>query len=210
MRKRLVPIVNLVCALVATGAAQAQAANESTVFKSTCVACHGASGAGNEATHAPPLAGQDPDYLLRQLQNFRAGIRGSTASGSPGATMRAMAVSLPGGTNLAALARYAGHLPGAAQGRGPSEGPMAGKAYFAVCEACHGGRGQGNPQLSAPRLAGLPAWYVRQQLESFRTGERGADARDSLGQQMRSVVADGLSDEGAIEAVSAYVASLPR
>ena len=60
----------------------------------TCLACHGAAGEGNEALGAPRLAGQSDWYLLRQLQNFKKGVRGSDPTDTYGAQMRPMATLL--------------------------------------------------------------------------------------------------------------------
>ena len=38
-----------------------------------CAACHGANGMGNKALNSPSIAGQEPWYLERQLNNFKAG-----------------------------------------------------------------------------------------------------------------------------------------
>ena len=62
-------------------------------------------------------------------------------------------------------------------------------ARVQTCAACHGDRGQGNPALGAPRLAGQQADYLLQQLQGFKEGRRGYDASDSHGAQMRAVVA---------------------
>ncbi len=43
----------------------------------TCGTCHGARGGGVWTTHAPRLANMDDWYIKRQLENFKAGIRGS-------------------------------------------------------------------------------------------------------------------------------------
>lgn len=43
----------------------------------TCGTCHGADGRGVWSAHAPRIAGLNDWYLKRQLQNFKAGIRGS-------------------------------------------------------------------------------------------------------------------------------------
>lgn len=59
-----------------------------SLYKS-CAACHGSVGEGNESLSAPPLAGQSDWYLARQLNNFRAGIRGSANGDIHGATMQA-------------------------------------------------------------------------------------------------------------------------
>jgi cytochrome c oxidase subunit 2 len=60
-----------------------------------CASCHGADGKGNATLQAPRLTGMSDWYLLRQLESFRAGQRGNGAPDSPGARMRAMAMSLP-------------------------------------------------------------------------------------------------------------------
>ncbi len=43
----------------------------------SCAACHGASGQGNRGFNAPRLAGQNDWYLVRQLHNYRSGVRGA-------------------------------------------------------------------------------------------------------------------------------------
>jgi cytochrome c553 len=58
---------------------------------STCAACHGAAAQGNQALHAPMLAGRTDWYLATQLRNYRAGLRGTNPADSHGQQMRAMA-----------------------------------------------------------------------------------------------------------------------
>lgn len=86
--------------------------------------------------------------------------------------------------------------------------PHAGSAQYAVCAACHGAAGEGNPALNAPRLAGQEAWYLRRQIHAFRDGLRGAHERDTFGAQMRPFAAM-LADDAAIRNLAAYVQSLP-
>ena len=59
--------------------------------------------------------------------------------------------------------------------------PAAGAGQYAVCTACHGPSGEGNPALNAPRIAGQDAWYVRRQLHAFRDGR----ARRARGRHLR-------------------------
>jgi cytochrome c553 len=60
----------------------------------TCLACHGAKGEGNQALNAPPIA-QMPDwYLLTQLKNFKAGMRGTHPEDTSGKTMQPMSMTL--------------------------------------------------------------------------------------------------------------------
>jgi cytochrome c553 len=61
----------------------------------TCAACHGADGMGNQVLNAPPIAGSSDWYLLTQLKNFKAGIRGGNpAVDINGATMMGIATTL--------------------------------------------------------------------------------------------------------------------
>ena len=60
----------------------------------TCVACHGAEAKGNEALKAPTLKGLQDWYIVRQLKNFKAGIRGTHPQDVSGQTMRPMSMIL--------------------------------------------------------------------------------------------------------------------
>jgi len=71
-----------------------------------CAACHGEDARGNAALGAPALAGQADWYLLRQLEDFRAGRRGSSAQDVSGAQMRAMARSLANAQALRDVVSY--------------------------------------------------------------------------------------------------------
>ncbi|MDZ7668010.1 MAG: c-type cytochrome [Gammaproteobacteria bacterium] len=54
-----------------------------------------------------------------------------------------------------------------------------------TCVVCHGVELMGNRAVDAPKLAGLPAWYVRRQMEAFRNGWRGVHEDDVNGMEMR-------------------------
>jgi len=69
------------------------AAKGKTLYQ-TCVACHGAAGEGNKALNSPSIKGLPDWYLVRQLQNFKAGVRGAHAKDMYGAQMRPMAGTL--------------------------------------------------------------------------------------------------------------------
>ena len=55
----------------------------------TCATCHGERGRGNQSLNAPPLAGQNDWYLVRQLESYQAGRRGGVPGDIWGAQMRA-------------------------------------------------------------------------------------------------------------------------
>lgn len=78
----------------------------------------------------------------------------------------------------------------------------------AACAACHGAAGEGNEARSAPKLAGLDAGYMADELRKFRTGARGDASDDRYGSQMRAV-ARTLKDED-LKALTALLASMPE
>ena len=90
----------------------------------------------------------------------------------------------------------------------PAGNPAAGETAYLPCSACHGERGQGNPGMQGPALAGLPGWYLERQLRHYRQGIRGVQEEDTLGQQM-AAMAGVLADDQAVRDVSAWLASLP-
>jgi len=59
-----------------------------------CGACHGAAGQGNQSLHAPALSGSTDWYLVTQLHNYRAGLRGADPADTNGQQMRIMAATL--------------------------------------------------------------------------------------------------------------------
>ena len=75
----------------------------------------------------------------------------------------------------------------------------AGKAKFAVCAGCHGPTGGGDPVLNYPKIGGLKAAYVVQQLRAFRSGAR-ANAT------MKAMTA--ALSEADMDNLGAYVATL--
>jgi cytochrome c oxidase subunit 2 len=83
-----------------------------------------------------------------------------------------------------------------------------GKEIYDTCLPCHGSRGEGNLALRAPVIAGLPRWYVEEQLTKFKDGVRGAHPDDGEGARMRPM-ARSLWKEGDIRSVAEYVAGLP-
>ena len=105
--------------------------------------------------------------------------------------------------------KWLAQQPTYAQSRAATAGnAAAGQASYAVCSACHGQSGEGNPQLNAPKLAGQASWYLVRQLQNFKHGERGAVAEDTYGKQMLPFAAT-LPDDAAIKNVVAYIASFP-
>jgi cytochrome c oxidase subunit 2 len=84
-----------------------------------------------------------------------------------------------------------------------------GELLFGLCTQCHGTAGEGMSFALAPTIAGLGQWYIESQLKSFKAGLRGLHAEDVGGLRMYPMSLSLRNDED-IEAVAAYVASLPR
>ncbi len=82
-----------------------------------------------------------------------------------------------------------------------------GKRLYSLCSACHGPRALGVQQYRAPALAGLPDWYLVDQLTKFRDGRRGAHPDDVAGLLMRPM-SRALQREKDVKAVAAYISTL--
>lgn len=104
---------------------------------------------------------------------------------------------------LSALALLAAGLA-ACQGT-PPVGMERGAELFETCTPCHGPEAAGNPDIEAPAIAGLPQWYIEEQLRGFQQGFRGDHYTDLAGLRMRPMALS-LSREGDIESVAQYVA----
>jgi len=71
-----------------------------------CATCHGANGEGNKELNAPKIAGQQDWYIVRQLQNFKKGVRGADSNDSYGQQMRPMAMILADDAAINNVAAY--------------------------------------------------------------------------------------------------------
>ncbi|HEY0681039.1 MAG TPA: c-type cytochrome [Steroidobacter sp.] len=183
------------------------AASAEEIDFSYCAVCHGANGNGNPAIRAPKIAGMEAWYLKRQLQSFRAGLRGAHPDDAAGGEMRPMAVHL---RDDAAIDQAVAHVASFVPKTPPAtiSGDTArGKQIYETCASCHGSRAEGNAELNAPALAGRTDWYLVTQLKNYMTGLRGAQARDIYGAQMRAVAA-ALPDDQAANDVVAYINTL--
>jgi len=90
----------------------------------------------------------------------------------------------------------------------PAGNATIGAAQYAVCAACHGAQGEGLAALNAPKIAGQGAWYLRTQLNNYKSGARGAHPEDTFGKQMAPMAAT-LVDDAAINNVIAHIQTLP-
>lgn len=164
-----------------------------------CAACHTADGSRGMPTY-PILQGQHPEYIVKQLTEFKEGKRKNSI-------MNGMAAALTPEDMRNVAAFYAtkkakdGTAKNAEQvaaGEKIYRGGIAKKSVPA-CTGCHSPNGAGIPS-QYPRLAGQHSDYIKAQLTAFRQGDRTNNV------QMTSIAAN-LSDKE-IEALSDYIAGL--
>ena len=180
-------------------AAKPDLAKGEASFAGACAACHGAD--GNSGTPVNPiLAQQHPQYLVKQLQEFKSGKRANAVMSGMAATlsdedMKNVAYWLHSKT---AKPGFAKDKELVALGERIYRGGIADR-QVAACAGCHSPNGAGIP-AQYPRLGGQHADYLSAQLSGFRDGLR----KNNL--QMSQVAAK-LNDRE-IKAVSDYIAGL--
>jgi cytochrome c553 len=175
------------------------------VFDS-CILCHGSGVKGNAAIQAPKLAGLQGWYVLRQLEAFRSGVRGTHTQDVSGSEMRTIARSLPE-DELKTLATLIAGLPATSNNATIDGDASRGERLYVSCAACHGSRGEGNEALGAPALARGSDWYLVRQLLNFRNALRGTTQSDAFGVAMRAAALTIPDDQG-VRDVVAYINTL--
>jgi len=159
-------------AVALLGAVYAQAAGDAVKMATQiCAACHGADGNSAIALN-PKLAGQHPEYIIKQLKNFKSGERKNAVMGGIVAALSA--------DDMVNLGVYFGSQTAKnGKARSNGAGSVGEKIYkggiadtsVPACASCHGPAGAGVP-VQFPRLAGQHADYTLAQMKAFRTGER--------------------------------------
>ncbi|MFO1327446.1 MAG: c-type cytochrome [Rubrivivax sp.] len=196
-------------AALALAAGAAAAADAKAPFKAdpakggtiaaTCQACHVADGSRGAPAN-PILQGQHPEYIAKQLGEFKSGKRANPI-------MKGMATPLSEDDMKHVAAFYAGKhaKPGFAKnkdtvalGEKIYRGGIA-ERQVPACSGCHSPNGAGIP-AQYPRLAGQHAEYTEAQLVAFRGGVRTNSAQ-------MAVIAGKMNDKE-IKAVADYIAGL--
>ena len=204
---RVVALAALSAAALLCGEASAQGGGKAQgIAAQVCAACHAADG-NSIAPVNPKIAGQFPEYLDKQLHDFKA--QGGKKAARPSAVMAGMVANLSD-ADMKGLASYfaqqklkpaaAADKDLAALGQKIWRGGNA-TTGVPACGGCHGPSGAGLPG-QYPRLAGQYAEYVAAQLKLFKEGGRANDPNGA----MRGVAAK--LTEREIRAVSEYAAGL--
>lgn len=182
-----------------TGDAKAGEAKAGVV----CIACHGPQG-NSLVPLWPKLAGQHPDYILKQLMDFKAGNRVNEQM-SPMAAPLTDQEMLDLAAYYASQPRTAGAADPALAGLGESIFRAGNPANgVPACSGCHGPAGMGVNLAKFPSIASQHADYTKQTLTHFRDSVRANDPNA----MMRGVAAR-MSDQE-IAAVSQYIQGLAQ
>lgn len=180
--KRGVPTVptvstNVILLPEMTRAASSTSVGRGATLALNCTMCHGAQGMSR--SDAPNLAGQYPEVISKQLNDYKSGKRSSSI-------MSALAQGLSV-ESIAELSAYYASLPKARTAPTTYDESLPALVRvgdpmrnIAPCISCHGGVDQ---KLGAPWLEGMPAPYIVEQLTGFKAGTRRNDSE----QQMRNM-----------------------
>lgn len=174
-----------------------------TIAQQVCSSCHGVTG-NSTSPEFPKLAGQQRDYLVAQLAEFKSHNRSD-----PNGVKYMWGLGRLSADQVQGLADYF-------SGQAPTFGPVTDAGLAAegqriynegipdhnvtMCSACHGAKGEGAGQF--PRLAGQHADYVAKQLLVYqRTDQR------PLGVAMKQVTHE--LTERQIKALAAFLQAFP-
>lgn len=164
-RRVLHVAVSLVAGVIAAVPAAALAAGDAAkgaALATTCMGCHGIPGYRNAypSYRVPKLGGQNADYVVIALQEYRAKTRNHP-------TMQAQAAALSDEdmANIAAYFASQGALQSGAAADGAAV--LRGKAKAAVCAACHGEAGASSAP-NWPHLAGQHRDYLVHALAGYK------------------------------------------
>ena len=169
------------------------------IAEQICAACHGVDG-NSVAAANPVLAGQHPDYIVKQLTEFKSGKRNN-------AIMLGMASSLSGQDMKNVAAWFGTQKPKAREAQDPKT-MEAGRAIYRTgiasakvpaCMACHGPAGNGMPS-QYPRVGSQFGSYIEAQMLAFKKGERANNP-------IMTDIAKRMSDND-IKTVSNYISGL--
>ena len=197
MKLRL--LIILAASLVTIGAGNADSGKDKVA---TCVACHGQDG-NSMVGLWPSLAGQNANYLVRQLQHIKSGKRSI-------AVMAGLLDNFSTGdlSDIAAFYASKNNTIGQVEA---DKVELGRKLYYSgslekgipACTACHSPKGKGNAPAGYPLLSGQQADYVIKSLKNYRSGERNNDESS----QMMMAIAYKL-DDVEIDALSSFINGL--
>jgi cytochrome c553 len=159
-----------------------------------CTMCHGAKGMSE--SNAPNLAGQYPEVVIKQLNDYRNGHRRSSIMEGLAKPMSAR--------DMEDLGAYYASLPKARTAPTTYDEPLPALVRvgdplrnIAPCISCHGGVDQ---KLGAPWIEGMPRDYLVAQMAAFKSGERRNDSQAQMRNMARAMTAKEIDEVAAFYA----------
>jgi len=161
LNHRLPTIFGALVFLAGTLAGPSQAADEIDPAKvQVCGSCHGQNGVPLDPKTMPIIWGQQQNFLVKQLHDYRAGDRDN-------AIMATFAKGLTQEELRPAAAYFAAKAwPAKQAAAAPAKEPEG----MATCQICHQKDFVGG--APAPRLAGQSYEYLIKQMNAFANGDR--------------------------------------
>lgn len=157
-----------------------------------CVNCHGEAGIG-KLSNVPNLAGQNPAYLMVQIQKFGDGRRKDDF-------MSGLIKALKEEDRLSMAMYYASLDVPPSRAEDARQAQQGRTLYARACLGCHGVKAHGGNNVA--RLAGQHRVYLADSLTQYRN--RSGQRTDPV----MTAVAAGLNDEQ-IAALAGYLTTLP-
>lgn len=155
-----------------------------------CIRCHGENG-DSVMPLVPNLAGQNPYYLLEQIEKFADGRRKDFI-------MSPLARQISQEDRIAVV-YYFSSMPGARKAADPVLAREGAVLYSQRCLSCHGREAHGSDQYA--RLAGQHPAYLKRRLEEFRNATGNATT-------VMSGIAQTLSEKE-MDGLAAYLSAQP-
>ncbi|MBM3153567.1 MAG: c-type cytochrome [Chloroflexi bacterium] len=168
----------------------ASAAGKRAAF--LCVHCHGEDG-NSPLAHVPNLAGQNPVYLLHQIDKFGDGRRKDEF-------MSGLVKVLKPEDRFNMAVYYATQSVRPTPGHDVRLREAGGRHFARACAGCHGASARGTKDVA--RLAGQQPVYLRIALEGYR---QGSGTRSDM--RMTGVAKNLTNHE--VAALAAYLSALP-
>lgn len=188
--KKIIFSLLLTVGAISTASAVQGDAEAGKAKAAVCGACHGATGVNPNPLY-PDLAGQNAQYVVKQLVDFKSGARKDMMMAPMAANLSEQdmadlaaffAVQKRASEQVAATDDSAAPVAVAAAGNVEIVTSTPAKAIFAgdvkagqeksvMCASCHGADGNSLVAMY-PKLAGQSASYTAKQLANFKSGER--------------------------------------
>lgn len=202
MKNFVLSLVSLLFTAVFSPLALAADAEAGEQKAAVCAACHAADG-NSTVPENPKLAGQNANYLVKQMLDIREGRRE--------VAMMAGMLDNRSDEDIEDIAAFYAEQETTLEGADPDLVETGRQIYrsgiaelgVTACAACHSPTGAGNSQAGFPALGGQHAAYIETQMRAFRSGERDNDGQATM---MRTV-SERLTDQE-IEALASYLSGL--